>query len=166
MTKHKNSRGGALRILVGSIAVIAAAAGIAFASSGDKKPAAQAPTAETRQAAFESATTAGAALGDYPATPQALLADFWNAANRKDYARLVLLCPGSQVADFKRHYDKWTPSPMVSASEGKPHATIPGVTMYDVKVNFPGFPNKTIRMAVIGLPDGRPAVDGKNTIWW
>jgi len=51
---------------------------------------------------------------DWADTPEKLIFDFWDAASRRDYDRLVLLAPGSKVEDFKKYYDQWTPSPAKS----------------------------------------------------
>jgi len=111
-----------------------------------------------REGAEESAT--------WPTTPESLSRDFWNAAHRKDYDRMALLCPGSVKSDFKTHYDQWTPSPAAAVGAPETHPTDAAVSLYPVAVSFPGFPNKTVKMAVRRAEDGRLVIDGRRTIWW
>lgn len=129
-----------------------------------------APGAETmkqREEAHKKALEAGAKeIATWPKTPEALLRDFWNAASKKDYDRMQVLCPGSLKKDFATHYDRFTPSPAKSVGDAQPHPLNASIKLYPVTVSFPGFPEKTIKMAVDTLPDGRLVVDGQNTIWW
>ena len=136
-------------------------AAVAHPASSDKA------SAERRAEAFQEAMKAGAALkSTWPATPQAVVADFWSAAARKDWARILLLCPGTLESDFKPHFDKWTPEPPSSVGAAERHPIHKDVALYPVKINFPGYPNKTIKMAVRSAPDGRLIIDGENSIWW
>lgn len=122
---------------------------------------------EERVAAYVEAEAKGAALADqWPGTPEELIYDFWEAASRKDYERLVLLCPGAQEKDFKNHYETWTPSPATAIGTPEPHPAVQGVQVYPVRVPFPGFPNKTIKMALLQMEDGRLGINGQHTIWW
>jgi len=123
--------------------------------------------AANRSEAYQAAVQAGIQAKDaWPETPEALIREYWQAAGRKDYDRLLVLCPGSLVNDFKKYYDFWTPSPAQSVGAPEPHPQDPKATLYPVKVPFPGFPNKTVKMAVRKTADGRYVIDGRNTIWW
>jgi len=120
-----------------------------------------------RNEAYHAAVQAGIEEeGTWPETPEALIREYWQAASQKNYDRLLVLCPGSLVNDFKKYYDLWTPSPAQSIGKPEPHPQHSTVTLYPVKVPFPGFPHKTIKMAVRKTEDGRYVIDGRNTIWW
>lgn len=129
-----------------------------------------APGAETmkqRGEAHKKALDVGAKeSATWPKTPEALLREFWKAASKKDYDRMQVLCPGSLKKDFATHYDRFTPGPAKKIGEAQPHPLNASIKLYPVTVSFPGFPEKTIKMAVDKLPDGRLVVDGQNTIWW
>lgn len=122
---------------------------------------------DERTEAYRHAIAKGAAESTaWPATPEALIRDFWNAAARKDYDRMVLLCPGSVKSDFKTYYDQWTPSAATAIGAPQTHSADVAVHVYPVTVPFPGFPKKTIKMAVRRAGDGRLVIDGRYTIWW
>lgn len=125
-------------------------------------------TSARRQDATRAARAEAARLGaDYPDTPESLIRAFWKAASRKDYARMQVLSPGSLAEDFKSYYDQWTPSPALAVAPAERHPTAPGVTVYPTQVPFPGFPNKTLKMAVRQDPATKLwVIDAQNTIWW
>ena len=121
---------------------------------------------EEREKAYVEAVEVGTADKDtWPETPRELIVEFWEAASRKDFERLAILCPGSIEDDYKM-YEQWTPSPVQSIGKPESHPMKPNVTLYPVKVSFPEYPNKTIKMALTKLDDGRFVIDGQNTIWW
>lgn len=125
-----------------------------------------APTHEQRAAVFQSAVAEGAATKDgWPATEQALITEFWQQASQKNWDRMLVLVPGSTRKDFAI-FDQFTPAPAKAIGEPRPLPGIPGVNHYPVTVPFPNFPNKTVMMAVVRLPDGRLIIDGSRTIWW
>lgn len=137
----------------------------------DTDSAAQAQTAlpsrDERQVAFEQAMAGGSKLNQsWPATPQALVTDFWQAAHEKNYDRMVLLCPGSVRQEYEGYYGNFTPSPAKAVGAPGPHPLNPDIQLYPVTVSFPGFPEKTIKMAVVQAGDGRWVIDGQHTIWW
>lgn len=105
-------------------------------------------------------------IPNWPATAEALIRDFWQSAHAKNFARMALLCPGSQGNDYSTYFSKWTPSPAKSIGAPVPHAKDPQTALYAVKVDFPLFSNKTVKMAVRPAPDGRLIIDGEKTIWW
>lgn len=123
--------------------------------------------ASEREAVYSESVEKGKSeIANWPETPQAVMKSFWDAAGRKDYKTLTLLCPGSKESDFKPYYDKWTPKGVQGFGQPEPHPLKSEITLYPVKVNFPNFPNKTVKMAVVQLEDGRWIIDGQNTIWW
>ncbi len=124
-----------------------------------------APTDE-RERAWQDAIAKGAVQKDaWPRTPEALIREFWQSAARKDTDRLLVLCPGSIADDFKL-MERWTPSPATAIGAAARDPQNPSVVLYPVTVPFPNFPNKTIKMAIGRLRDGRLIVDGQKTIWW
>jgi type II secretory pathway pseudopilin PulG len=158
----RNRRGRALVWLIAGIAGIL----LVVLGIGLKQQKEQREGSERAKAAAVAIEAGARQAPTWPATPQALIEEFWKAASAKDYARLMVLCPGSVEADFKRNYDQWTPSPARSIGPPEAHPRAQGVQLYPVKVDFPGYPGKTIKMAVAKLDDGRLAIDGQNTIWW
>jgi len=153
-----------------SIAVLLVGGGLALHKGFEEKAVineADEVSREERIALYQEALQSGSAQAEsWPDTPQALIEDFWAAASQRDYQRLVVLCPGARVEDFKPHYDKWAPNPAKAIGQPEPHPQADGVSLYPVKVPFPGYPNKTVKMAVNQLPDGRLVIDGQHTIWW
>ncbi|CAN5361235.1 hypothetical protein BH09SUM1_BH09SUM1_18110 [soil metagenome] len=125
-----------------------------------------APTDEQRMVSAVQSVKAADADPTWPATPEAVVKDFWKAASKKDYARLTVLCPGSQVSDFKAHYDSMTPGEATAVGAPQQHPTDKTVTLYPVTVPFPHFPKKTIKMAVTKTDAGKYVIDARNTIWW
>ncbi len=120
-----------------------------------------------RTEAFHKAIDSGRTdSADWPATPEALIREFWSAASRRNYHRLLALCPGSTVEDFKSYYDQWVPSPARAIGRPERYPRNPSVVLYPVTVDFPGFPSKTVKMALRKLDDGRLVIDGGATIWW
>jgi hypothetical protein len=157
--------GGSLWALAGA-ALLAAVVGVVWLAQSRQAPVEQSNLSR-RQQAFNEAVSATPEPGEaWPQTPQAVIEAFWLAASRKDYARMTVLCPGSLEADYKKHYDKWTPSPARSIGSPRPVAGQAGVERYPVTIDFPGYAGKTVKMAVRKLDDGRPAIDGEHTIWW
>lgn len=102
----------------------------------------------------------------WPKTESELLTGFWQAASRKDFAQLILYCPGAVEKDFRQHMEKWIPSEAKHIGPPEPHPRDPKVTLYPVTVDFPGYPNKTVKMAVTRMSDGLLGIDGQHTIWW
>lgn len=134
---------------------------------GNKKEAAKQKPADPRQAIFEEALERGAReIKPWPATPEALIQAFWEAAHKHDYQRLILFCPGAEVSDFKFYYDHWTPSDKISIGQPSPHPKQKEVMVYPVTVPFPWFPHKIIKMGLTKAPDGRPIIAGRQTKWW
>ena len=121
---------------------------------------------ERRKAATKALAKGAAEKEIWPASPEALIREFWEAAHNKDYDKLLVLCPGSVKSDFVTYYDKWTPSPAKTIGKPEAHPIVKGVVLYPTAVSFPGYPNKTIKMAVARSNDGRLIIDGKNSIWW
>ncbi len=129
-------------------------------------PSVATPSDEERSEAGKEAFESIAQEADWPETPADLIRDFWKAANQKDWTRLTVLCPGSTAGEFKGYYDQFTPSPAKGIGTPQPHPDHPDTKLFPVKVAFPGFPNKTIKMAVGKSPDGRWVIQGGRTIWW
>jgi hypothetical protein len=119
-----------------------------------------------REMVYHQALADAAKVGNWPATPEQLISDFWQAASQKNYERMALLCPGSLANDYKHYYDHWTPSPLRSLGQPAPSPKADGVLLYPARVDFPLFKNKTIKMAVRQLDTGRWIIDGRYTIWW
>jgi len=146
-------------LIVSAVVLGAVVYGLHRSGSGASK--------ESRAQAYQVAMAKAEAEKDsWPGSPEELIAQFWEAASRKDYPRLVILSPGSLESDYRKYYDQWTPSASSSVGKPEPHPQISEVTMYPTKVSFPGFPNKTVKMAVRKAADGRHIIDGRNTIWW
>lgn len=124
-----------------------------------------APTLEQRVAAQHAATEAIERSSEWPATPEALIRAFWEAAAKGDYAACAKLSPGAVENDF-RFYKQWPPSPAKVIRAAEKHPKAPRVMVYPVTVDFPGFQDKTVKMAVVQGPGGRWVVDGQHTIWW
>ncbi|MEQ8820313.1 MAG: hypothetical protein RLY93_08710 [Sumerlaeia bacterium] len=103
---------------------------------------------------------------NWPADPKQLVLQFWEAASRKDFDAMVTMCPGAKAGDFEPYYGKWVPKPATAVGDPEPHPTEPGILLYPAKVPFPGFPNKTIKLAVVPGPNNRPIIDGRYSIWW
>lgn len=101
----------------------------------------------------------------WPKTEQAFLADFWKAMAAKDMAKVMMMSPGAKAEDFGP-YSFFVVQGLAAIGKPEPHPTAPNVTLWPVKVNFQKFPNKTIKLALYRLPDGRLAVHGKYSIWW
>ena len=124
-------------------------------------------TVEERHELGGSALEQIKAEGDaWPGTPEAVIAEFWESASQKDYERLTLLCPGTTAAEFKKYYDQYPPSSASAIGKPEPHPSIPEVKFYRTKVPFPGFPNKTLKMAVRQYDGQHWVIDGENTVWW
>lgn len=148
-----------------AILVTAVCAGVLIFHARGGSDSRQTATAEQRAKAVAKAAEARLQDKSWPDTPEALIADFWNAASRKDYQRLLVLCPGAVAGDFKV-YEQWTPSPAKQISALPADPAKPGLQLFAVKVPFPHFPDKTIKMAI--RKDSRELliVDGGSTVWW
>ncbi len=121
---------------------------------------------EDRKKAYMEAEEKIAAMKEtWPQTEEALIRAFWDAASRKDFDTCLLYCPGAVKSDFSM-FDQFTPSPAKSVGAPEPHPTEPNQMLIPVNVPFPGFPNKTIKMATMRMNDGRLAINGQYTIWW
>ncbi|MBX3728679.1 MAG: hypothetical protein KF858_05805 [Candidatus Sumerlaeia bacterium] len=121
---------------------------------------------EERTAAYKLAVAkADELVPNWPANEQVLIVEFWRAVAAKDFDKACVLCPGSKPDDFAM-FAKWTPEAPKAIGRPGPHPTKPEVLLWPVTVPFPGFPNKTIKMAVRTMEDGRLAIDGQHTIWW
>lgn len=142
------------------IAMLLGLAGFRFLAP---RPVSKADRAEAYRVAIE---TGQAERGTWPGSPEEVIREFWEAASRKDYARLKVLSPGSVESDFRTYYDRWTPSPAKSVGKPELHPQNAKITLYPTVVSFPGFSNKTVKMAVERAEDGRYIIDGRNTIWW
>ena len=114
-------------------------------------------------AAFEARAAIPAA--DWPQEPIAVLNDFWTSVMKKDTDRLLLFCPGSLAGDFAPFVQLGVEN-LRSIELPEPHPDNPDIMLYPVKVDFPGMPNKTIKMAVTKMRDGKLGIDGQYTIWW
>jgi hypothetical protein len=143
---------------VGCFIVLAAGGFYTFA--GDARP-----TEQDRMAAVRAATEAAAKAPDWPETPEELIRQFWDAAAKKDFAKCTTFCPGSVASDFL-YYENFPPSPAKAIGKPQPHPKMTGVALYPVQVAFPGFPNKTVKVAIIQSPEGRWVIDGQRTLWW
>jgi hypothetical protein len=121
---------------------------------------------EQRKSAYEEAVAAGAAqAATWPKDEQQMAIRFWQDAAAKNWDQLLLYSPGATKDDFAI-FMQFPPQQPKAVGKPEPHPTAQGVTLWPVTVPFPGFPNKTVKMAFFRLPDGRLAVDGQNTIWW
>lgn len=122
---------------------------------------------EERRKIYQAAVTQGQSqAASWPGTPQDLITQFWLAASKRDYARMMVLCPGSKDTDYKRYYDTWTPSPASAIGPPEPHPRDRNIQLYPAHVAFPGFPQKVVKLAVTKTPDGRLVIDGAHSIWW
>ncbi len=160
--------------MVAIAVILAAAAGaIAYKHAGGRahsyrtdKPQ-EAATPDKRAQAYNQAMEKGhAQIATWPKTERELVLDFWGAVRRKDYERLTLLCPGSIADDYSPYCEKWTPEPPSAIGNPEANPSAPNFPLIPVKVSFPGFPNKTIKMALVRAQDGRLIIDGDHTIWW
>lgn len=123
-------------------------------------------SAEDRTALYLDAMERSEAAAEaWPQSQNAIVTDFWQAIHEKNWDVVTMYCPGSSKDDFFM-YDKWTPSPVKAIGQPEPHPEAPGVMLLPIKVDFPGYPNKTIKLATMHLQDGRLAIDGQHTIWW
>ncbi len=122
-------------------------------------------TREEREQLYTEATERAATNSDYPSTEQELIKQFWQSIVDADWKTTTMLCPGSQQKDFAM-YEKWKPGPIKSVGVAEPHQKAPGVQMWPISTSFPGFPEKTIKLAVRKTEDGRLIIDGSHTIWW
>ncbi len=168
MRENRSVQGSACRR--GSTAMkltIAVAVGLLLGWAGFRFFSPRPVSREDRMEAYRVAIEAGQAeRGTWPGSPEGVIREFWEAASRKDYARLKVLSPGSVESDFRTYYDRWTPSPAKSVGKPEPHPRNGKIALYPTVVSFPGFPNKTVKMAVKRAEDGRYIIDGRNTIWW
>ncbi|MDX2177173.1 MAG: hypothetical protein SF028_11970 [Candidatus Sumerlaeia bacterium] len=122
---------------------------------------------DARVEAAKAARKAADSLGEaYPKSAEGVIRAFWRAASEKDYDTMAIFAPGSLRDDFAKWYDTFTPRPAEKVGSPQPHPTAPGVELYPVRVPFPGFPEKTIKMAVSKDEAGRFVIDGANSIWW
>ncbi len=156
-------------VLVGAVIIAVAAVmwqfGFRNPSGGTTSIAGADLSRQERKELYLAARNKAASLADWPATEQQLIHEFWKAVSEKNWDRVVALCPGGSKEDFIM-YDKWTPKPAKAIGPPQPHPVEPGVEVWPVKVPFPGFPNKTIKMAVLEMDNGRLGIDGSHTIWW
>lgn len=165
-----NARGSTnLKVIIGIIAVIGIGWGIHALRA---KPPATAQevvngvTMEERKELYLKAVSDGNKMkATWPKTEQELISQFWQAASGGDLDRAVIFVPGASRNDFAI-MEKFKPGPLKSIGAPQPHPTVPGVTLWPVTIPYPNYPEKTIQMALMHLPDGRLAIDGKNTIWW
>jgi hypothetical protein len=102
---------------------------------------------------------------NWPGTEQQLIMQFWTALANKDIERACVLCPGSKPDDFAM-FQKFTPQPATAIGHPEPHPQHPEVQLWPVTVPFPGFPKKTVKMAILRMDDGRLGINGQHTIWW
>lgn len=104
-------------------------------------------------------------IPDWPANEQELFTQFWTAIANHDMERALVLCPGAKADDFAM-FGKFTPKPPTAIGRPEPHPQHADIPLWPVTVPFPGYPNKTVKMAVARMDDGRIAVNGQHTIWW
>jgi len=115
---------------------------------------------------YKEAEKKGAAMAaEWPKTEDELIRGFWSAIIAGDVDKACLLCPGAKPDDFGM-YMKWRPSPPSAIGAPEPHPTQQGVQLRPVTLSFPGYPNKTVKMATMKTSDGRLGIDGRYTIWW
>lgn len=112
-----------------------------------------------REQAYDKAIETVSEQADWPATPEALIREFWRSANKKDYEHMTVLCPDSRKEDYKTHYDEWTPSPAKSIGKQEQHPQNKNVVLYPVTISFPNMPDKMLKMAV------RKAENGAQWLW-
>jgi hypothetical protein len=104
-------------------------------------------------------------IPDWPKTEQDLITRFWQEASRGNIDGAIVYTPGGKKSDFAI-FEKFRPQPAKAIGKPEPHPEAKHVTMWPVTVPFPGFPEKTVKMAIFRLEDGRLAIDGRYTIWW
>lgn len=187
MQRQESGRGGFRRkvVVLGLLAVIVIGVGViaaAFRSAGGAvRPGsihtrissgmtgselAQDIPHEQRVKLYHAALERAGGMGSaWPATEQELIHAFWEAVSQKDFDRVLLYAPGSTRDDFKP-LETFTPRPARAIGRPEPHPRHPDVTLWPTTVPFPMFPNKTVKMAIRTLDDGRLIIDGGNTIWW
>lgn len=146
------------------LVTIAAATAAMLAYRSAQSPG-SAATQQSRSDVYRNAVKTAAAAKAWPDTPEQVIREFFDAASRKDFQKLTVLCPGSVASDYAL-YNKWTPSPAKAIGAPEQHPKAPGIAVYPTTVPFPGFPEKTVKMAVVRAPGGRWVIDGQHTIWW
>lgn len=175
-TTHPEPRraGTALTLLGGMLLAGAAVYGLFLreepASSGSEATASQysLPKEEiaAREKIYLEAEKQGAQMAAaWPKTEEETISAFWAAITAGDIAKACIYCPGAKPDDFGM-YAKWRPSAPTSIGAPEAHPTEKGVMLRPVVLSFPGYPNKTVKMALMKTSDGRIAIDGRWTIWW
>ncbi|MEO8376705.1 MAG: hypothetical protein ABI579_03475 [Candidatus Sumerlaeota bacterium] len=169
--KCKSFGGTSLKLVAGLALFAAAGVGIYFFQSRDAaaQPAEQTVngvTTQARKELYANAMKEGEkSAATWPKTEQEVITEFWKAASEGNLDRAILYVPGASKKDFAM-MEKYRPSPVKQIGNPETNPNSPGVTMWPTTVPYPNFPNKTVKMAVMKLPDGRFVIDGKNTIWW
>ncbi len=121
-------------------------------------------TPSERENLFAEARQRASQLGEpWPANERQLVLRFWQAIAEGDLDTATILCPGSKADDFST-YMQFRPRPATAVGNPEPHPTQPGVVLVPARVPFPGMPNKTIKLAILKIADGRLAIDGQHSI--
>lgn len=192
MSAHVSGRPGSGRARFGRKAVLFALAGVIIVGVGVIVAAFQATGGAIRPGAIQTRISSGmtgsdlaqdipheervriyraalseaeALAGSWPATEPELIRAFWEAVSLHDFDRMVLYAPGSVREDFKA-LETFTPGGLRKVGRPEPHPRDPEITLWPAQVPFPMFPNKTVKMAIRRLDDGRLIIDGGKTIWW
>jgi len=119
---------------------------------------------ETRKAIYEVAAKKAENI-QWPADDNALVNAFWGAICRGEYQTAVLYAPGTTTKDLQP-YMAIRPTRITAVGAPTTHASVQGVTMIPVTVEFEKHPPKQLRMAVVTFPDGRRAIHGGHSEWW
>jgi hypothetical protein len=121
-----------------------------------------------RHAVARHALAAGARQpGDWPATPEALLREFWAALGRADLQRVMVLNPGSVPADYNPYQELAGGFQTLKSIEADPAAeATEDRHNYIVTVDFARVRAKQLHMVVRRAEDGRYIIDGRATQWW